>query len=98
VSALRTVDIEEAQLAWFASESLNRAVEHADCLPLDRENPPGDAARLAPKLDPESTRPDLKRVLPRCKGRDFLAQLNHRGTATATQKCFNRCEQSVRLE
>jgi len=76
---------------------LNGAVEDADCLPLDCENPPGDAARLAPKLDPHPARAELKRVLPRREARDFLAKLDHRRTAAAAQKSFDRRQQSLWL-
>src|SRR5690348_2532679 len=38
VSALRPVEVEKRQPAWFSSKSLNRAVKHTDCLPLNRED------------------------------------------------------------
>ena len=81
VSALWTVEIEKTQFSGFPAEALNIALEHTDRVPLDRKDSPGNAARLAPDLDPNPAGPKLKRVLAGRKARNFLAILDNRGTA-----------------
>lgn len=88
MSALRTVEIYKTQFAGFSSETLNGAVEDTNGVPINREDAPGNATCLAPNLDPNSAGPQFKRVLAGRKAGNFLAILDHRGSAARFQKRF----------
>jgi len=95
VRGLWTIEIEEAQTARFPPKSLNSTIEHADRVPLDGKNSPGNAACLAPNLDPKPARPQLERVLAGYKPRHFFAILDRCGVPAFTQKRFDCHKQSA---
>ncbi|MGI9075173.1 MAG: hypothetical protein ACR2JB_28510 [Bryobacteraceae bacterium] len=98
MSALWAVEIEKTQPAGFPSEPLDTAIEHADRVAVDCKDSPGNASCLVPNFHPKPTGPEFKRVLARREARNFLAILDHRGTAARRQKCLDSRKQGVGIE